>query len=62
MKNFLKKNNKIVFRINLDIYPQSIVEKIFGKGKRVGKYIVFETDKSENEIYKGFDDLLEGMI
>ena len=62
LKKLLKKNDKIIFRVNKDIYPEKVIEKVFGNGKKEGKYIIFETKLDEERIYEKFDRLLEGIV
>ncbi|MBR9679765.1 MAG: hypothetical protein GOU99_01800 [Candidatus Altiarchaeota archaeon] len=45
--------------MNTQIYSIDKVEKMFGKGRWVGKYLVYEQEGNEAEIYEKFNKLLE---
>ena len=59
LKGIQKKGNKFVFRVNTQIYSIDKVEAVFGKGRWVGKYLVYEQKGNEAGIYEKFNCLLE---
>ena len=61
VKGVRKKGNNLLFRVCLDVYPENLVKKVFGEGKKQGNYIVFEGSFKETEVYEKFNRLLELM-
>ena len=61
MKAVKRRNGKTVFRVNTAFYSRNLVEQVFGKGKEVEEYMVFETTLSEKEVYDKFNELMEMM-
>ncbi|MBR9689866.1 MAG: hypothetical protein GOV01_03155 [Candidatus Altiarchaeota archaeon] len=61
MKGVKTRNGKTVFRVNTGFYSRDFVKRVFGDGKEVEEYMVFETKLSESEVYDKFNELLEMM-
>ena len=61
MKGVRKKGSNLLFRVCLNIYPENLVKKVFGEGKKSGNYIIFEGKFKEIEVYEKFNRLLEMM-
>ncbi|TRO61916.1 hypothetical protein E2P64_00055 [Candidatus Bathyarchaeota archaeon] len=59
MKGVTKRKGETVFRVNLRFYPEKLVKLCFGKGEKVGDYLVFQGKFDEKEVYEGFNRMLE---
>ena len=56
-----KRGNSVIFRVNLRIYPRELAERVFGRGREVEHYLVFEKQLSEKEVLEGFASMLEEL-
>ena len=62
MRGVIFKDGISKFRVSLKIYPEPVVERVFGKGRRVGAYYLYEVGLPPEEVYEKFGKVLEMVI
>lgn len=62
VKGVVRKKDETVFRVNLRFYPEKLVKLCFGKGEKVGDYLVFRGKFNEREVYEKFNQMLEVLM